>query len=61
MNRVEVDYAGRDLYALTWHVEPTAVPRDRLPTLRRPLLYRPLRLSPKLAPPSAMRRTSPPT
>eukprot|EP00965_Chrysotila_dentata_P248180 6208199-Pleurochrysis_carterae.AAC.1 len=28
MNRVEGDCAGRDSHALTWHMEPTAVPRD---------------------------------
>eukprot|EP00965_Chrysotila_dentata_P099917 3301033-Pleurochrysis_carterae.AAC.1 len=28
MNRVEGDCAGRDSHALTWHIEPTAVPRD---------------------------------
>eukprot|EP00965_Chrysotila_dentata_P104802 3461372-Pleurochrysis_carterae.AAC.1 len=32
MSRVEGDCAGRDSHALTWHVAPTAVPRDKFST-----------------------------
>eukprot|EP00965_Chrysotila_dentata_P182764 6035060-Pleurochrysis_carterae.AAC.1 len=32
MSRVEGDCAGRNSHALTWHVAPTAVPRDTFST-----------------------------